>query len=101
MSLPAAPGSGLKSEEVKRRHILPKALVVGIVAGLIASLPDNSPMVRIEPDRMARAPAVGRGARRIARHWRRRRRDRALARAAFRSRGGRKRYTPPPIGRAG
>jgi CIC family chloride channel protein len=32
------PTSGLKSEEVKRRHILPKALVVGIVAGLIASL---------------------------------------------------------------
>jgi CIC family chloride channel protein len=30
-------GSGLKSEEVKRRHILPKALVVGLVAGLIAS----------------------------------------------------------------
>src|SRR5580658_3580248 len=29
--------SGLKSEEVKRRHILPKALVVGLVAGLIAS----------------------------------------------------------------
>jgi CIC family chloride channel protein len=29
--------SGLKSAEVKRRHILPKALVVGIVAGLIAS----------------------------------------------------------------
>jgi CIC family chloride channel protein len=32
------PTSGLKSVEVKRRHILPKALVVGIVAGLIASL---------------------------------------------------------------
>jgi chloride channel protein, CIC family len=31
------PGFGLKSEEVKRRHILPKALVVGLVAGLIAS----------------------------------------------------------------
>jgi CIC family chloride channel protein len=29
--------TGLKSEEVKRRHILPKALVVGLVAGLIAS----------------------------------------------------------------
>jgi chloride channel protein, CIC family len=29
--------TGLKSEEVKRRHILPKALVVGVVAGLIAS----------------------------------------------------------------
>jgi chloride channel protein, CIC family len=33
-----APGSGLKSEEVQRRHILPKALVIGLVAGLIASL---------------------------------------------------------------
>jgi chloride channel protein, CIC family len=33
-----APGSGLKEEEVKRRHILPKALVIGLVAGLIASL---------------------------------------------------------------
>src|SRR5271168_4667124 len=32
------PTSGLKSVEVKRRHILPKALVVGVVAGLIASL---------------------------------------------------------------
>ena len=32
------PTSGLKSVEVKRRHILPKALVVGLVAGLIASL---------------------------------------------------------------
>jgi CIC family chloride channel protein len=31
------PGSGLKFEEVRRRHILPKALVVGLVAGLIAS----------------------------------------------------------------
>ena len=29
--------SGLKEIEVKRRHILPKALVVGLVAGLIAS----------------------------------------------------------------
>lgn len=29
--------SGLQSVEVKRRHILPKALVVGLVAGLIAS----------------------------------------------------------------
>lgn len=28
---------GLNEEEVKRRHILPKALVVGLVAGLIAS----------------------------------------------------------------
>jgi CIC family chloride channel protein len=32
-----APTSGLKSVEVKRRHILLKALVVGLVAGLIAS----------------------------------------------------------------
>jgi chloride channel protein, CIC family len=32
------PTSGLKSDEVKRRHILPKALMVGVVAGLIASL---------------------------------------------------------------
>jgi len=31
------PGSGLKAEEVKRRHILPKALVIGLVAGLISS----------------------------------------------------------------
>jgi chloride channel protein, CIC family len=30
-------GSGLKAEEVKRRHILLKALVIGLVAGLIAS----------------------------------------------------------------
>ena len=33
----ALPTSGLKSAEVKRRHILPKALAVGLVAGLIAS----------------------------------------------------------------
>jgi chloride channel protein, CIC family len=38
MSEPAAPTSGLQSVEVKRRHILPKALVVGLVAGLIASV---------------------------------------------------------------
>ena len=31
------PGSGLKQEEVKRRHILPKALVIGAVAGVISS----------------------------------------------------------------
>ncbi|HEY1794367.1 MAG TPA: H(+)/Cl(-) exchange transporter ClcA [Opitutaceae bacterium] len=37
MTTPAA-SAGLKSEEVKRRHILPKALVVGAVAGLIASV---------------------------------------------------------------
>ncbi|MDB6127165.1 MAG: Chloride channel core [Verrucomicrobia bacterium] len=30
-------GSGLQTAEVKRRHILPKALVVGLVAGVIAS----------------------------------------------------------------
>lgn len=30
-------GFGLGGEEVRRRHILPKALVVGLVAGLIAS----------------------------------------------------------------
>ncbi|HEX3729404.1 MAG TPA: H(+)/Cl(-) exchange transporter ClcA [Opitutaceae bacterium] len=38
MNSSTAPGSGLKSEEVKRRHILPKALIIGLVAGLIASL---------------------------------------------------------------
>jgi CIC family chloride channel protein len=37
MSTPSAAISGLQSVEVKRRHILPKALVVGVVAGLIAS----------------------------------------------------------------
>jgi CIC family chloride channel protein len=37
MSDSTAPASGLQSVEVKRRHILPKALVVGLVAGLIAS----------------------------------------------------------------
>jgi chloride channel protein, CIC family len=37
MSEAPAPTSGLQSLEVKRRHILPKALVVGLVAGLIAS----------------------------------------------------------------
>src|SRR5580692_10674656 len=36
---PASPQaqSGLQATEVKRRHILPKALVVGLVAGLLAS----------------------------------------------------------------
>lgn len=34
----AQPTAGLKEGEVKRRHILPKALVVGIVAGVLASL---------------------------------------------------------------
>jgi CIC family chloride channel protein len=38
MSEPSQPDSGLKGEEVRRRHILPKALVIGLVAGLIASL---------------------------------------------------------------
>jgi CIC family chloride channel protein len=37
MSQATVPGTGLQYEEVKRRHILPKALVVGLVAGLIAS----------------------------------------------------------------
>src|SRR5690349_24488226 len=30
-------GFGLSTSEVKRRHILPKALVVGVVAGLLAT----------------------------------------------------------------
>ena len=34
---PPQAATGLKEPEVKRRHILPKALVVGLVAGLIAS----------------------------------------------------------------
>src|ERR1700679_3741763 len=38
MSSPSDAASGLQSVEVKRRHILPKALVVGVVAGLIASV---------------------------------------------------------------
>ena len=37
MSHATEAATGLQSEEVKRRHILPKALVVGLVAGLIAS----------------------------------------------------------------
>ena len=37
MSQNMTPTSGLKEVEVKRRHILPKALVVGLVAGLVAS----------------------------------------------------------------
>ena len=32
-----APGSGLQEEDVKRRHILPKALAIGVVAGVISS----------------------------------------------------------------
>jgi len=35
---PPATGFGLTTDEVKRRHILPKALVVGLVAGLLASV---------------------------------------------------------------
>ncbi len=38
MNLDRKPGSGLQEEEVKRRHILPKALVIGLVAGLISSV---------------------------------------------------------------
>jgi CIC family chloride channel protein len=34
---PSPASAGLGSVEVKRRHILPKALVVGLVAGLVAS----------------------------------------------------------------
>jgi CIC family chloride channel protein len=37
MNESTAAASGLQSIEVRRRHILPKALVVGLVAGLIAS----------------------------------------------------------------
>ena len=37
MNLEQKRASGLKAEEVKRRHILPKTLVVGLVAGLISS----------------------------------------------------------------
>ena len=37
MDVPLKPGFGLKEEEVKRRHILPKALVIGLVAGLLSS----------------------------------------------------------------
>ena len=36
-SRPAQPGFGLGTTEVKRRHILLKALLVGLVAGLLAS----------------------------------------------------------------
>ena len=35
--MPHITGSGLGTAEVKRRHILPKALVVGLTAGLVAS----------------------------------------------------------------
>src|SRR4051812_11005969 len=35
--MPHDTGFGLSTQEVKRRHILPKALVVGIVAGLLAT----------------------------------------------------------------
>ncbi len=33
----AEPGSGLQQEDIKRRHILPKALAIGLVAGIISS----------------------------------------------------------------
>jgi CIC family chloride channel protein len=37
MNLDQKQGSGLQAQEVKRRHILPKAFVIGLVAGLISS----------------------------------------------------------------
>jgi CIC family chloride channel protein len=37
MNLPAETSASVMGEEVKRRHILPKALVIGLVAGLLAS----------------------------------------------------------------
>jgi len=37
MDAPSRPGFGLQEGEVERRHILPKALVIGLVAGLISS----------------------------------------------------------------
>ena len=37
MQLHAESGTGLHQEDVKRRHILPKALVIGLVAGVISS----------------------------------------------------------------
>jgi CIC family chloride channel protein len=38
MNSDAKLGSGLNAEEIKRRHILPNALVIGLVAGLISSV---------------------------------------------------------------
>jgi hypothetical protein len=37
MDAPSRPGFGLHEEEVKRRHFLGRALVIGLVAGLISS----------------------------------------------------------------
>ena len=37
MNSPSEAGFGLGTQEIKRRHILPKALVVGVVAGLMAA----------------------------------------------------------------
>jgi CIC family chloride channel protein len=36
-SLPDQPGFGVGAEEIRRRHILPKALLVGLLAGLLSS----------------------------------------------------------------
>src|ERR1700734_3265663 len=38
MSMPAGSGASRAIDEVKRRHILPKALVIGLVAGFFASV---------------------------------------------------------------
>lgn len=35
---PPDTGSGLRTEEVKRRHVLPKALLIGLVSGALAGL---------------------------------------------------------------
>ena len=54
MNPDAKQGSGLKAEEVKRRHILPKALVIGLVAGLISSgLSRSTAMVGDPSNRLA------------------------------------------------
>ena len=37
MNLPTSAKFGINEVEVKRRHILPKALVIGLVAGFISS----------------------------------------------------------------
>jgi chloride channel protein, CIC family len=47
-----APGFGLGKEDVKRRHILPKALVVGLVAGLLSSA-FRVALQKVEVQRMA------------------------------------------------
>jgi hypothetical protein len=36
MDAPSRQGFGLQEEAVKRRHFLPRALVIGLVAGLIS-----------------------------------------------------------------